>query len=121
MKKSLILYIVWLFTALCARAQVENYALSFAGNGSVHCGELVQMEQQTSYTIQFWICPDEWNEGAVIFKSGDKFSACLDTEGSIVFTVGETSLRATATSIGLSKNLITSPILIAILSSLLVI
>ena len=96
MKKSLILYIVWLFTALCARAQVENYALSFAGNGSVHCGELVQMEQQTSYTIQFWICPDEWNEGAVIFKSGDKFSACLDTEGSIVFTVGETSLRATA-------------------------
>ncbi len=95
MKKSLLL-IIWLFTILHAQAQVDNYALSFSGNGSVRCGELVQMEHQTSYTFQFWICPTEWNEGAVIFKSGDSFSACLDTEGSIVFTIGETSLKATA-------------------------
>lgn len=95
MKKSLLL-IIWLFTILHAQAQVDNYALSFSGNGSVRCGELVQMEHQTSYTFQFWICPTEWNEGAVIFKSGDSFSACLGTEGSIVFTVGETSLTATA-------------------------
>ena len=95
MKKPLLL-IIWLFTVLHAQAQVDNYALSFSGNGSVRCGELVQMEHQTSYTFQFWICPTEWNEGAVIFKSGDSFSACLGTEGSIVFTVGETSLTATA-------------------------
>ena len=95
MKKSLLL-IIWLFTTFYAQAQVDNYALSFSGNGSVRCGELVQMEHQTSYTFQFWICPTEWNEGAVIFKSGDSFSACLGTEGSIVFTVGETSLTATA-------------------------
>lgn len=96
MKKSLFLYVILLVVALQSQAQVENYALSFSGNGSVHCGELVQMEQQTSYTIQFWIYLNEWVEGAAIFKCGDDFSACLNTEGSIVFTVGETSLRAAA-------------------------
>ena len=95
MKKSLVLYIL-LVAALHSQAQVDNYALSFSGNGSVHCGELVQMEQQTSYTLQFWIYLNEWVEGAAIFKCGNDFSACLGTEGSIVFTVGETSLRAAA-------------------------
>ena len=96
MKKSLVLCVIGLFATLCAHAQVDNFALSFSGKGSVHCGELVEIEQQKSYTFQFWICPQEWNEGAVIFKSGDNFSACLGTEGSIVFTVGTTSLKATA-------------------------
>ena len=96
MKRSLVLCVIGLFATLCAQAQVDNFALSFSGKGSVHCGELVEIEQQKSYTFQFWICPQEWNEGAVIFKSGDNFSACLGTEGSIVFTVGTTSLKATA-------------------------
>ena len=96
MKKLLFIYLTWLLTAHYAQAQVDNFALSFSGGGRVECGELVGMERQSSYTVQFWICASEWTEGAVVFRSGDGFSACLGTEGSIVFTIGETSLQATA-------------------------
>ena len=43
-------YILLVVAALHSQAQVDNYALSFSGNGSVHCGELVQMEQQIFLT-----------------------------------------------------------------------
>lgn len=96
MRKSTLLLLSLLFTFLYSYAQVDNYALSFSGNGSVRCGELVQLEKQSSYTIQFWMCPEVWVEGAVIYNSGDTFSAVLGPEGTINFNVGNTNLKATA-------------------------
>lgn len=97
MRKSLVLVLLLLSAAQYSQAQVDNYALRFSGKGSVTCGELVDMEQQKSYTLQFWMNPDVWTDGATVFSSGDSFSASLGTEGSIIFKVGDTSLSATAT------------------------
>lgn len=96
MRKTLILSLLFLYTAQLSQAQVANHALRFSGNGHVSCGELVEMEQQKSYTLQFWMCPEAWTEGATIFKSGDSFSAKLGAEGTIVFKVDQTSLTTTA-------------------------
>lgn len=97
MRKSFVLVLLLLSAAQYTKAQVDNYALRFSGKGSVTCGELVDMEQQKSYTLQFWMNPDVWTNGATIFSSGDSFSASLGTEGCIIFKVGNTSLAATAT------------------------
>ena len=97
MRKSLVLVLLLLSAAQYSQALVDNYALRFSGKGSVTCGELVDMEQQKSYTLQFWMNPDVWTNGATVFSSGDSFSASLGTEGSIIFKVGDTSLAATTT------------------------
>ena len=97
MRKSLVLVLLLLSAAQYSQAQVDNYALRFSGKGSVTCGELVDMEQQKSYTLQFWMNPDVWTDGATVFSSGDSFSASLGAEGSIIFKVGDTNLSATAT------------------------
>ena len=73
-------------------AQVENRALSFLPEGYVDCGVMPDLDNLTSYSIQFWLNPDKWTENASIISRGDDFSINLAKEGNLNLSVGETSL-----------------------------
>lgn len=94
--------------ALCAgsitnaNAVAENMALALAEDGTVDCGQSQKFSNLNSYSIQVWLCPDEWTEGAGVIGAGDAWSLKLGSEGSLVFCAG--SETATAASSGLSAG-----------------
>jgi hypothetical protein len=84
-----------LSTLLSVNAQVENYCLRLAQGGNVDCGAMPELDGKTSYSVQFFINPTTWTEGATVYARGDDFKAALSTSGAILFTVGSTNLKAT--------------------------
>lgn len=62
-----------LVSAMAANAQVANYALELEPKGHVDCGTMPEMEGLSSYTVQFWINPASWTEGASLISLGDQF------------------------------------------------
>ena len=53
--------------SLCA--QVDNYSLKLTAEGSVNFRTMPELNNLSSYTVQFWINPSTWNKGAVIYSS----------------------------------------------------
>lgn len=94
MKKTLLAALTIALAVSGASAQVANRALKFESTGSVDCGQLPTLNELSSYTLQFWVNPSQWTPDATIVSRGSDFSAKLGTEGSVVFTVGTTSLVA---------------------------
>ncbi len=82
------------FTA--AEAQVQNYALQLDASSSVDCGPMPQLKDLDTYSVQFWLNPTVWTEGAVLFSRGSDFKAVLGAEGTVEFTLGEGKLVATS-------------------------
>lgn len=96
MKKTTLLLSALALGIAGANAQVPNRAIQFESTGTVDCGQVPALDDLNSYTVQFWINPTQWTEGATILSRGDKFTAKLGAPGSIVFTVGEKSVTATS-------------------------
>jgi hypothetical protein len=74
-------------------AQVQNYALQFGAQGVVDCGYMPSLNNANSYSVQFWINPTSWTEGAAIISNGD-LNVKLGATGNIQFKVGESTLSA---------------------------
>lgn len=96
MIKKLSLIICVLLSCGSINAQVTNRAIQFESTGTVDCGQVPGLDGLTSFTVQFWINPTQWTEGATIMSRGDKFSAKLGSQGNIVFTVGDKSVTASS-------------------------
>lgn len=79
-----------------SQAQVQNYALSLNANSSVDCGEMPQLTGLDSYTFQFYMNPEEWTQGAVLFQRGEGFKVALGAPTELVFTLGTGSVTATS-------------------------
>ncbi|MDE6490019.1 MAG: LamG domain-containing protein, partial [Muribaculaceae bacterium] len=88
-----------LASAMTVNAQVTNYALELEPQGHVNCGSMPEMEGLASYTVQFWINPASWIEGAKLISLGNRFSATLGSTGEIIFTSGNTTLTASSSAL----------------------
>lgn len=92
--------------ALCAgffadvSAVPTNYALKIASGVTVDCGVMPRLDGATSYTIQFWMCPDTWTADATLLSVGDAVKVKLGSEeGSVVFTVNGTDTKVSSTDL----------------------
>ena len=88
-----------LFSCLCvtfAFAQVDNYALNFDGQGSVNYRKIPELNELSTYTLQFWIYPSEWNSRATVFERGEGgslFGMYLgEVPGSLLLQIGNRSV-----------------------------
>lgn len=80
-------------------AQVDNYSLRLTPEGSVNVYQFPELNDLSTYTIQFWINVDTWEENALIYNRGGDFSASLGAAGTINFKSGSTTLPATSTGL----------------------
>ncbi|MCH5241365.1 MAG: hypothetical protein J1F67_02930 [Muribaculaceae bacterium] len=62
-----------------------NRAMQFTQSGTVTCGAIPELNNLSSYSIQFWMKPQEWEEGATLLRRGDNFSVELGENHNIVF------------------------------------
>ena len=77
-------------------AMPVNRAISFTPEGTVNCGAMPALNNLDSYSIQFWVNPDAWIDGATIMKRGDNFSVKLGPVGNIIILNGANSVTASA-------------------------
>ncbi|PWE00374.1 LamG-like jellyroll fold domain-containing protein [Marinilabilia rubra] len=85
-----------------AFAQVNNYALKLQAEGTANFYGIPEINEQSSYTLQFWVNPSEWTSGASVFSRGadsEKFAAELGTLNEIVFTAGNQQLNVSSNSL----------------------
>ena len=88
-----------LILPLLTFAQVDNYSVKFNQTGSVNLGSIADLNEQSSYTLQFWMNPSAWTEGAVILKRGvgtEKWAVELGTTNELVFSAGAETVRMTS-------------------------
>lgn len=101
-----ILSILSLAILLCSaslKAQVDNYALKFNKEGNVSFGTMNEMNELSTYTVQFWICPSSWTQRATIFSRGETFSAKLGVEGELLFTIGQELVSVISSALTVNK------------------
>lgn len=103
MKKILCAIALVMGLAGSASAQVDNYALKLTPEGSVNVYKFPELNELTSYSIQFWINVDSWQEGALIYDRGGDFKASLGKEGTVNFQAGSTVLAATSADLAAGK------------------
>lgn len=102
-KKLTIIGIITFFGVLSLRAQVDNYALKLIGNSAVLSDEISEMNGLSSYTIQFWMCPSEWNQGAFIYQKENSFGVRLGNEAELVFFAGKETFSVKSADFGVNK------------------
>lgn len=103
MKKNLFTTALAVMSVGCLNAQVTNLALEFNPTGTVDCGGIPEFNNLNSYSIQFWINPTEWNNGATILNRGENFSITLGNNGNIVFHSGNTDLTSAESSLKIGE------------------
>lgn len=103
MKKLLCAIALVMGLAGSASAQVDNYALKLTPEGSVNVYKFPELNELSSYSIQFWINVDSWQEGALIYDRGGDFKASLGKEGTVNFQAGSTVLAATSADLAAGK------------------
>ena len=62
--------LLFLFCATLSFSQVDNYALHFDGGGDVNYRKIDELNGLSAYTLQFWMCPSEWINGATVLTRG---------------------------------------------------
>ena len=70
MKRTL-LFCLALLSGLCAYSQVKNYCIRLTSGGSVDCGQMSELDEASSFTLQFWMNADSWKSGAMLFSRGE--------------------------------------------------
>lgn len=89
--------VLLLMGTIHSAGQVTNYALRIGQNALVDCGRPQLMEGKESYTLQLWICPDNWTKDAVIICAGDgSVSVRLSDANTVEFKIGDGILMATS-------------------------
>lgn len=97
MKK--ILPVIFAFASVLMHAQVVNRALQFESTGTVDCGAAPALSNLSSYSVQFWMNPSAWNEGASLISRGDDFAVELGATGTVVFKVGGKSVSVSSSDL----------------------
>ena len=87
--------------SLCA--QVDNYSLKLTAEGSVNFRTMPELNNLSSYTVQFWINPSTWNKGAVIYSRGTNFKSYLGDANTLEFVVGDKTIKATSQELAANK------------------
>ena len=103
MYKRFIISVIALLGALSANAQVDNYALKLTGGSSVSFRSISEMKGMVSYTIQFWMCPSEWVNNAIVYQQGNTFGARLGNDTELVFFAGKESFSVKSADLGVNK------------------
>lgn len=101
MKRHLICFFL-LLNAICAMAQVDNYAFKFTNEGTINCGTIASLNNKDVYTLQCWFSPSIWSQGAFIWKRGtgaELMGLKLGEEGTLIHTVGNRELPVTSEAI----------------------
>ena len=94
LSKILLLLVATLCSHTSAFAQVDNYCLRLADGGSVDCGAMPELDGKSAYTIQFWMKPGTWKDGAVILSRGNAFKIQTTAEKTIEIVAGGNSVSA---------------------------
>ncbi|MBR1594809.1 MAG: hypothetical protein IJ659_08590 [Alloprevotella sp.] len=89
---SLLLFMLFLTDS--ARAQMANHCLRFSEGGEVDCGPMPELDGLNTYTVQFWMCADEWTEGATLLSRGEDFRVGLGAENTLEITAGGKTFTA---------------------------
>lgn len=91
MLKQILTSIALLLVCATSTAQVENYAFKLNGAGSLACGELNKLQNRSNYTLQCWMNPSIWVEGACLFKKGtadNGISLALGSLNQLIYRTG---------------------------------
>ncbi|MCH5234543.1 MAG: hypothetical protein J1E16_04555 [Muribaculaceae bacterium] len=72
--------------------QTVNRAVQFTEEGFVNCGAMPELNKLSSYSIQFWMKPDSWDEGASLMHRGDSFNVELGANNSVIFKNGNNAV-----------------------------
>lgn len=91
-----------LLLAQTAGAVAVNKALLLGPDATVHCGAMARLSGATDYTLQFWMCPDSWTQGATLFTLGNGGTVSLGADNTLVFDLGgqQTTLRHSDIAVG---------------------
>lgn len=103
MYKRFIISVILLLGVISTNAQVDNYALKLTGGSSVAFRNISEMKGLASYTVQFWICPSEWNEDAVVYQQDNTFGARLGKATELVFFAGKKSFSVKSADLATNK------------------
>lgn len=87
--KRILTALVFVFAfVFVSHAQVDNYCLRFTTtSGVVNLGRFTTQKSTSPYTLQMWICPAEWKQGAAIMRCGT-FSIKLGANHALVINDG---------------------------------
>ena len=103
MKKSFLTFIVLCLSYANAWAQVDNYCLRLTSGSGVNCGAMTELDNKTAYTIQFWLKPETWQNGAVILSIGENFKVQTTTTQTIEIVSGENWARVRSSALSVGK------------------
>lgn len=71
MNKFILSLVIAMVYCVTGSGQVDNYALKLTTPGTVDYGQLPELDNLNTYTLQFWINPSVWTSGAKIFSRGE--------------------------------------------------
>ena len=94
-----ILFFFLLLSAVSSSAQIENYAFKFTDSGSINCGSITSLNNKDTYTLQCWISPSVWTQGACIWKRGietESMGLKLGNEGTLIYKAGNQEFPITS-------------------------
>lgn len=105
--KRILCFLFSLLSVTLSFAQVDNYALNFDGQGNVNYRKIPELNGLSAYSLQFWICPAEWNSLATVFTRGEGanlFEMRLgEASGSLLLRVGNQSVTVNSDLFAVSK------------------
>lgn len=88
---------------LVVQAQVENHCIRLSADGQVDCGSMPELDETSSYTIQFWLKPEAWESGSVILSRGDGFKIQTGAPQTVEIIAGEGSFSGKNSSLSAGK------------------
>lgn len=80
-----------------------NHALQLEAEGYVDCGLMPALNNLSSYSVQFWMKPKTWTEGASLLSRGDKFIIDLGKEGNVDFYINGSTLTVASENLKAGK------------------
>lgn len=88
MKRLNLLVAALLLFAGSTYAQVDNYALKLTNGAKVQGGVVHELHSKDSYTVQFWLNPLQWDNGALVMRISDNMSVELGESGTLNIVYG---------------------------------
>ena len=95
MKRTL-LFCLALLSGLCAYSQVKNYCIRLTSGGSVDCGQMSELDEASSFTLQFWMNADSWKSGATLFSRGEGLKVEQAAAKTLDITLGTKKISVNA-------------------------
>ena len=95
MKKTIHLWLLLFVFATASYSQVDNYCLRLDEGASLDGGILYELSDANSYTLQWWMNADAWNEGAFILGDDEGLNVTIAQAQTLNFRLGENTISVT--------------------------